>query len=315
MARGRHRVTPPLHRLLAPLTVASFAVAVAVLAWFSPLGVNGRYPRALVGLAALAACWGAITLRRWDRAAGRRVAELTTARTRDEWRNEERVAELETDLEESRDIRQRLETEVRAKRAELARLRGEHAALLRRYATAESERARALESRRRLAIEAGTAPRALGPATPAPPAPAVRVGPAAYLKADEALRHLSRNAARQQAMRTVEDARRREAAAADADGDEPHGRHAPRTAGAVDPQPARDHRLVSAVASAVVPYAQQSRTVSRAQGGFDFFGVTKQQAAAAEARPAGERPAAEVIDLTAHDETEQLDVRELRAHS
>jgi hypothetical protein len=51
----------------------------------------------------------------------------------------------------------KLEQRLRAKRAELAGLRNEHAALLRRYATAETERATALEGRRLLEIEAAPA--------------------------------------------------------------------------------------------------------------------------------------------------------------
>jgi hypothetical protein len=68
----------------------------------------------------------------------------------------------------------------------------------------------------------------------------------------------------------------------------------------------------------------QAGTGSRAVGGFDFFGT--QQALppapavpAVEAAPAAQDEhaqadeAAEVIDLTAHDETEQLDMSGLRA--
>lgn len=97
---------------------------------------------------------GTFVMRRWDVAVGKRVADLTRARASDEWRHEERVAELETDIEESRELRQKLEQKLRGKRTELARLRNEHAALLRRYATAETERASALEGRRLLEIEA-----------------------------------------------------------------------------------------------------------------------------------------------------------------
>ncbi|EST30252.1 hypothetical protein M878_18750 [Streptomyces roseochromogenus subsp. oscitans DS 12.976] len=110
--------------------------------------------RALAGAAAATAVVGAVVMRRWDTQAGKRVAELTRARAGDEWRYEERVAELETDLEESRELRTKLEQRLRAKRTELAGLRNEHAALLRRYATAETERASALEGRRLLEIEA-----------------------------------------------------------------------------------------------------------------------------------------------------------------
>ncbi|MEU6113602.1 hypothetical protein ABZ840_03370 [Streptomyces sp. NPDC047117] len=126
--------------------------------------------RVLVAAAAVAAVGGAVLARRWDRTAGKRVADLTRARVRDEWRTEERIAELETDVEEGREIRTALETKLRAKRAELARLRNEHAALLRRYATAETERATALEGRRRLAIDAAAPARELtaGGAVPVP---------------------------------------------------------------------------------------------------------------------------------------------------
>ncbi len=294
--------------MLSPLTLAGSASAVAAAAWFVPLGVDGRWTRVLVAVAAAVACAGALLLRRWDRAAGRRIGELLALRTRDEWRADERIAELENDVEESREIRHRLEADLRARRAELTRLRNEHAELLRRYANAETERARALESRRRLALEAGAPPRR------AIEAPAGPVGAAAYRRADAALTRLAGNAARQQAARTVEAARRREAATGDAD--EQPGRHAQR-ADRPAPAPAvpdRRHHLVPA-ASAVLPYAQPSRPASRAQGGFDFFGVHKQQAAG-RPRPAEPRPEQpEVIDLTAHDDTEQLDVSGLRAHS
>ncbi|MFJ2262455.1 hypothetical protein ACIOKD_29760 [Streptomyces sp. NPDC087844] len=113
--------------------------------------------RGLAAGAALTAVLGAVVMRRWDASAGRRVADLARGRESDEWRHEERVAELESDLDESRELRTKLEQRLRAKRAELAGLRNEHAALLRRYATAETERATALEGRRLLEIEAAPA--------------------------------------------------------------------------------------------------------------------------------------------------------------
>ncbi|OIJ96805.1 hypothetical protein BIV25_17600 [Streptomyces sp. MUSC 14] len=130
--------------------------------------------RALAAAAAATAVVGAVVMRRWDAQAGKQVAELMRARASDEWRNEERVAELETDLEESRELRTKLEQRLRAKRAELAGLRNEHAALLRRYATAETERASALEGRRLLEIEAAepSSALALPPARSAEPEPA-----------------------------------------------------------------------------------------------------------------------------------------------
>ncbi|HSX96381.1 MAG TPA: hypothetical protein VLG91_03145, partial [Streptomyces sp.] len=151
MPRGRHRHSPPLHRLLPPTAIAGVSLACALGPWvFSEPSVL----RITAALAAATAAVGAAVMRRWDVEAGKRVADLTRARASDEWRHEERIAELETDLDESRELRTKLEHKLRAKRTELAGLRNEHAALLRRYATAETERASALEGRRLLEIEA-----------------------------------------------------------------------------------------------------------------------------------------------------------------
>jgi hypothetical protein len=155
---------------LPPSAIAGVSVVCALGPWaFSGATVL----RALAAVAAATAVVGAIVMRRWDAQAGKQVAELTRARASDEWRNEERVAELETDLEESRELRTKLEQRLRAKRAELAGLRNEHAALLRRYATAETERASALEGRRLLEIEAAepSSSLALPPARSAEPQP------------------------------------------------------------------------------------------------------------------------------------------------
>ncbi|MCH5675041.1 hypothetical protein [Streptomyces gilvus] len=151
MPRGRHRHSPPLHRLLPPSAIAGVSLVCAFGPWvFSEPAAL----RVIAAFAAATAVIGAAVMRRWDAQAGKQVADLTRARASDEWRHEERVAELETDLEESRELRAKLEQRLRAKRAELAGLRNEHAALLRRYATAETERASALEGRRLLEIEA-----------------------------------------------------------------------------------------------------------------------------------------------------------------
>ncbi|MFF2215112.1 hypothetical protein [Streptomyces antibioticus] len=161
MPRGRHRHSPPLHRLLPPSAIAGVSVVIALGPW---LFTEPMVLRALAAAAAATALVGAFVMRRWDMQAGRQVADLTRARASDEWRFEERVAELETDLDESRELRVKLEQRLRAKRAELAGLRNEHAALLRRYATAETERATALEGRRLLEIETTAPPAALPPA-------------------------------------------------------------------------------------------------------------------------------------------------------
>ncbi|MFB6958964.1 hypothetical protein ACFCYB_18530 [Streptomyces sp. NPDC056309] len=170
MPRGRHRHSPPLHRLLPSSAIAGVAVVCALGPWAF---TDAVVLRLLAGTAAVTAVLGAFVMRRWDAQAGRRVADLTRARASDEWRFEERVAELETDLEESRELRGRLEQKLRAKRTELAGLRNEHASLLRRYATAETERASALEGRRLLEIETGSEMLALPAAPTAAPDAAV----------------------------------------------------------------------------------------------------------------------------------------------
>ncbi|MFF7160974.1 hypothetical protein ACFZBP_06205 [Streptomyces sp. NPDC008086] len=160
MPRGRHRHSPPLHRLLPPSAIAGVSIVCALAPWVftEPLVLRG-----LAAAAAATAVVGAVVMRRWDTQAGKQVADLTRARASDEWRHEERVAELESDLDESRELRVKLEQRLRAKRTELAGLRNEHASLLRRYATAETERASVLEERRVLEIEAATPARALPP--------------------------------------------------------------------------------------------------------------------------------------------------------
>ncbi|WP_371102336.1 hypothetical protein [Streptomyces sp. PU_AKi4] len=162
MPRGRHRHSPPLHRMLPPSAIAGVSVVCALGPW---VFTQPMVLRVLAAAAAVTAIAGAVVMRHWDAQAGKRVAELTRARASDEWRFEERVAELESDLEESRELRAKLEQRLRAKRAELAGLRNEHAALLRRYAASEVDRASVLEERRVLEIEAAVPVRAL-PAGP-----------------------------------------------------------------------------------------------------------------------------------------------------
>ncbi|MER5932670.1 hypothetical protein [Streptomyces sp. NPDC002054] len=323
MPRGRHRNPEPLHRLLTPSAVAGVSVATAAVAW---LPAETLALRLLVAVTATAGITSAVLMRSWDRAAGRRVAELARERVKDEWRTEERIAELESDLEESRALRAKLDAKLRAKRVELAGLRGEHAALLRRYATAETERASALEGRRLLAIEAASpsssAPRELPPVSEERTAAGAPT-PVGYARANAALAAL---------------ARRRERPSA---------------------APAR--RLAATVA----PYTPPRRSADRVEGGFDFFGTQVAASQASQARaaieavqhedladvvgeealaahkaessapvapagraalpagpaaPAGDSApqdadaegAGQVIDLTEHDETEPIDVARLR---
>ncbi|MFD3521859.1 hypothetical protein [Streptomyces sp. NPDC058653] len=308
MPRGRHRNSPPLHRILPPSAVAGAAALCAAGAWLlaEPVALRG-----LVAVTAATAATGAYLMRSWDRAAGRRVAELLHAQTNEEWKNEERIAELETDVEESREIRTRLDAKLRAKRAELAKLRGEHAALLRRYATAETARASALEGRRQLAIEAATEPKALPPAGSTPTA-------SAYHRAAQALDDLTRNGVTQSTKRILEEARRRQLAdraareaAAEAERakqaakaemvraqkveqeKEARKRRAAEAAAAAEhtrpssalPLKARPSSSLPATrphpgASSIVPYNRRHRLQRGPEGGFDFFGTQKGGSAA-----------------------------------
>ncbi|WP_370413454.1 hypothetical protein [Streptomyces fradiae] len=329
MPRGRHRHSPPLHKLLPPSAVAGASVVCAAGAWL--LG-DPVVLRLLVAAAAAAAVTGAVLMRSWDREAGRQVAELDRARTADQWKHEERIAELESDLDESRELRTRLDAKLRAKRVELAGLRTEHADLLRRYATAETERASALEGRRMLALESSAA--ASGAVKELPAAGSTPT-PEAYRRAAEALRKLAGG--------TDEEAEEQ----ADPEPEpEVQAEAAPVPAPAAAPEPAQDeadHTKAPAMrhvpaAAAIVPYA--ARRAARPTGNFDYFGTqstqpaigAKKAAAAIEAvqdtdladvvgeevlaaatpRPLEQRAVGQVIDLTAHDETEQLDVAELR---
>lgn len=327
MPRGRHRNPEPLHRLLTPTIVAGVSVLSAGAAWLlaEPVAL-----RLLVAVTAAAGVGGAVVMRAWDRAAGRRVAELARERVKDEWRTEERLAELESDLEEARMLRGRLEAKLRAKRVELAGLRGEHAALLRRYATAETERASALEGRRLLAIEAAVppaAPRQLPPVSEERTAAGAPT-PVGYARAHSALNALMARRSQTRAL--------------------PPGAQPAPTGRAPGPVPVSATPVpVRRPASTVAPYAAQRRPASRVEGGFDFFGTkTAAQARAAievvqnedladvvgaealavhkaEAAQAGDgaqfkaateqtRAVGQVIDLTAHDETEPIDVARLR---
>ncbi|WP_420865582.1 hypothetical protein [Streptomyces prasinopilosus] len=153
--------------MLPPSAIAGVSLVCALGPW---VFTQPTALRLLAAAAAAVAVLGAVVMRHWDVQAGKQVADLTRARAGDEWRFEERVAELESDLEESRELRLKLEQRLRAKRTELTGLRNEHAALLRRYAAAETDRATVLEERRVLEIEAAVPARALtaGPSVPVP---------------------------------------------------------------------------------------------------------------------------------------------------
>ncbi|MEV8594731.1 hypothetical protein [Streptomyces sp. NPDC052012] len=372
MPRGRHRHSPPLHRMLPPSAIAGVSLVCALGPW---VFTQPTVLRVLSAAAAATAVTGAVVMRRWDTQAGKRVADLTRARASDEWRFEERVAELEADLDESRELRVKLEQRLRAKRAELAGLRNEHAALLRRYATAEADRASVLEQRRMLEIEAAAPARALPAGTGAQteaenetrtdaekptddetPAVFSPEGSRLFLRAGAALARFEKDDADETPVKgdgspeddgpepTKKDRPQEDEAEGKSEAVADHDRAtAAPTDPAVPAQPARrsaGHYTVPTAVAVVPPTAPARRQAP--EGGFDFFGTKKdaersaleavqnedladvvgQEALAlhkaeAEARfkPADEesRAVGQVIDLTAHDETEQIDVQGLRS--
>ncbi|AXK35718.1 hypothetical protein DVA86_26870 [Streptomyces armeniacus] len=268
MPRGRHRHSPSLHRLLPPVAVGAAGLVFAGATWLiCDPGFGDADTLVLRGLAAAAALTGvagAVLARTWDRGAGRRVAELKARQASVEWRAEERQADLEGDLEESREMRTRLETKLHAKRAELARLRTEHAALLRRYAHAEAGRASALEGRRLLELESGEPARALTAGAADHRKASGAPTPLTYLQAKEALKHLKRNAERQQELRAEAEAEA-EAEAAEAARAEAERVEAERAA-----------RRPGAAASPFVPAGGLPRQPRSGDSGrFDFFGAAK----------------------------------------
>ncbi|MCK1798298.1 hypothetical protein MTQ01_20160 [Streptomyces sp. XM4193] len=230
MPRGRHRQELPLHRLLVPAGVAAFALLCAVGALF--VG-DAAVLRVLTAAAAVAAVVGAVLLRSWDSAAGRRAAEAHAERANTALLADERAAESATELRKSRELRTKLEKRLRTKRAQLAALRTEHAALLRRYANAETQRASALEGRRQLAIAAAEPVKALTTGAADHRAASGAPSRLTYLQADQALANLRRSGARQQQTAEADRGEAEQPAAArQAPGDEPSaaGTAAPRHA-------------------------------------------------------------------------------------
>ncbi|MFF4120180.1 hypothetical protein ACFY0P_43015 [Streptomyces sp. NPDC001714] len=393
MPRGRHRHSPPLHRLLPPSAIAGVSLVCALGPW---LFSQPTVLRTLAAIAAATAAVGAAVMRRWDSEAGKQVADLSRARASDEWRHEERIAELETDLEESRELRAKLEQRLRAKRSELAGLRNEHASLLRRYATAETERASALEGRRLLEIEAAEPSNALPAARKAEEAedlaaveekaeeltveetaPAIfsPEGSKLFLRAKVALARFDEKDAPKGETEAGTEGAPETAAEPEA---APKGETAPEDEAQGQPEAADGHARAAAAitdgpeditpapteqdvhpttapsvnavkpsghftvptAVAVLPAAPIPRPL--VTGGFDFFGTQKgspaggldavhnedladvvgQEALAlhkaeseAEFKPADAqaRGVGQVIDLTAHDETEQINLGGLRS--
>jgi hypothetical protein len=318
-----------LSRLLPPF--AGAAVAVAALAAALPTR-DLTVARAAVAAAAAAALAGAVLLRARDRAGELEIQGLLAARARDDARAEDRIAELEFMAEAAIEQAERLGQRLLAQRTQLAHAEAENARLLRERARVTAEQAvRDAEESHRKAKAAERA-RALQPT------------PASYLKANAALRSLERRAAVEQAqriaarateVRTPATAQRPAPAAA---GEVARGpRPAPAAPAVAGPAWARA-ALPPRPAAAVVPQRAQRRVSgARTTTGstFSFFSrqagavgtpVGKRRASAAEGdladavgdeAYAAQRRYAQgadgpgLVDLTAEDETEQMDLRGL----
>ncbi|MBB1252656.1 hypothetical protein H3146_04630 [Streptomyces sp. OF3] len=286
MPRGRHRQAPPLHKLLVPSSVAGFAFLCAGGSLL--MGDTGLLRGAVFGAAA-AAVTGAVLMRAWDRDAGKRVGEVKAAKASAAWQADERQAELEADVEEARELRGKLEKLLRAKRAELTKLRTEHAALLRRYATAETERASALEGRRQLAIAASEPVKELAADTADHRQPSGAPTRLTYLRADEALSNLRRYGYQQERRRQVEAAAAGEGPEKPDDGFDYFGPGRPEQD--AQPEPPEPVAEPEAVAEGAEPEPAEPEPEAVAEAGEGLRGLPGQRSR--RARPA----VGKVVDL------------------
>ncbi|MFC1410662.1 hypothetical protein ACEZCY_16950 [Streptacidiphilus sp. N1-12] len=188
MPRGRHRQSSPLSRLLPPTACGVLAIASLIAAVFTG---DPAVLRTLVVAASVGAFAGAVLLRLREHAGDVELEAEIAARSRDESRFEDRVAELEYQAETAEEQVKRLERRLLAQRAQITRIESENARLLRERARAAAEEiAREAEQARLREVTArGTRPT-----------------PTAYLKAAAALRGLERRAAVGQAQRIAANA-------------------------------------------------------------------------------------------------------------
>ena len=183
MPRGRHRQSSPLSRLLPPTACGVLAIASLISAVFV---TDPGILRVLVVAASVGAFAGAVLLRLREHAGEVELEAEVAARSRDEARFEDRVAELEYAAEAAEEQVKRLERRLLAQRSQIARAEAENARLLRERARVAAEQAlrEAEEAQRKEVAVRGMRPTAT-----------------AYLKAAAALRGLERRAAVGQAQR------------------------------------------------------------------------------------------------------------------
>ncbi|GLW55206.1 hypothetical protein [Kitasatospora phosalacinea] len=332
MSRGRHRHSSVLGRLLPPVASGVLVVAAVAALVASPDQVVARS----VGVAAVVAVVGlALVLRQRDRAA-RTAAQLAVVRRlRAEERYEEQIAEAEYAAEVAEERATRFGRRLTAEKSRLAKAETEIARLLRERAVMVAEQAMK---------EAEAARRALEATRPKHP-----VTPASFVRAQAAVRHLERQAAAAEARRAVDERAQVELRPKMPDPVPASGSAALRPVGPALPGqeaarpvvPAPQRPRATAFSFFGRPGAARAalRAGAPAPAVGDLADVVGDEAladseryAVLDAAPVDAVPPAhraveqppshrhaesdtepEVVDLTAHDETELLELPELRA--
>ncbi|MFJ8437820.1 hypothetical protein [Kitasatospora griseola] len=188
MPRGRHRHSSVLGRSLPPVASGVLVLAAVAALVASPDQIVARS----VGVAAMVAVVGlALVLRQRDRAARAAAEVAMERRLRAEERYEEQVAEAEYAAEVAEERATRFGRRLTAEKSRLAKAETEIARLLRERAVMVAEQA---------LKEAEAARQALEATRPAHP-----VTPAAFVRAQAAVRHLERQAAAAGARRAVDE--------------------------------------------------------------------------------------------------------------
>ncbi|MFD8483722.1 hypothetical protein [Kitasatospora sp. NPDC059673] len=336
MSRGRHRHSSVLSRSLPPVASGVLVVAAVAALVASPDQIVARS----VGVAAVVAVVGlALVLRQRDRAARAAAEVAMVRRLRAEESYEEQIAEAEYAAEVAEERATRFGRRLTAEKSRLAKAETEIARLLRERAVLVAEQA---------LKEAEAARRALEATRPKHPAT-----PAAFVRAQAALRHLERQAAAAEARRVVDERAQVELrprmpepvpatgsaalrpvgpalpAARPQDGEQtaPVAPQRPRAAAFSffgRPGTARAALRAAAPAPAVGDLADvvgdEAVADSERYAVLDAAPVDAGQPAhrAVEQSPSHQHAESdtepgEVVDLTAHDETEVLDLPELRA--
>ncbi|MFF2627412.1 hypothetical protein ACFVUN_16785 [Kitasatospora griseola] len=188
MPRGRHRHSSVLGRSLPPVASGVLVLAAVAALVASPDQIVARS----VGVAAMVAVVGlALVLRQRDRAARAAAEVAMERRLRAEERYEEQIAEAEYAAEVAEERATRFGRRLTAEKSRLAKAETEIARLLRERAVMVAEQALKEAEAARLALEATR--------------PAHPVTPAAFVRAQAAVRHLERQAAAAEARRAVDE--------------------------------------------------------------------------------------------------------------